>query len=413
MAKVHITLVGGQPAPVFQGIKYSNPDKIIYICSEESKKEIENIQNTLNQIKEDSLLDYSEIEEKVVSVENVTEIETIIKDILEQENGNEISMNLSSGVKLWSMLFQQHAPESAHVYCISQNCTVLTTKGDTKDTNAQIRFSMSSQCKLLDRTLDKGYYIPYKDYTNIDQQNYEVIAELYKQPGFPELLNQMMREHNQYGNRYLEGNQFVGDDLSYIKYDSEKKEFTIKWNNKYHIQGPHATSMLLDSGWIKYAAATLLENIYKPENIYTENIYTNCILKKDKFPDISMDIMVNTGNKLIFVECQIGDTQEDKEAWEAQQNANSQKEVDEKTEAAKKIYTDILGKFTQNVRTCGGLASKLLFITLRPNQTCENICNASKRPHINYCSLYNHQGNLISSQDLKAYIDTFINQSNL
>ena len=41
MAKVHITLVGGQPAPVFQGIKYSNPDKIIYICSEESKKEIE------------------------------------------------------------------------------------------------------------------------------------------------------------------------------------------------------------------------------------------------------------------------------------------------------------------------------------------------------------------------------------
>ena len=104
--KVHITLVGGQPAPVFQGIKYSNPNKIIYICSEESKKEIENIQNTLNQIKEDSLLDYSEIEEKVVSVENVTEIETIIKDILEQENGNEISMNLSSGVKVWSMLFQ-------------------------------------------------------------------------------------------------------------------------------------------------------------------------------------------------------------------------------------------------------------------------------------------------------------------
>ena len=26
--KVHITLVGGQPAPVFQGIKYSNPDKV-------------------------------------------------------------------------------------------------------------------------------------------------------------------------------------------------------------------------------------------------------------------------------------------------------------------------------------------------------------------------------------------------
>lgn len=410
MAKVHITLVGGQPAPVFQGIKYSNPNKIIYICSEESKKEIENIQNRLDDIQKDSELDYDKTKNviKVVSVEDVNEIKDTIQSILDEEQGNEISMNLSSGVKVWSMLFQQHAPESAHVYCISQNCNLLTTKGKPDNPNRKIIFSMVSQCKLLDRTLNPGNYIPYEDYTDIDQENYKVIAELYKQPGFPELLNQMMREHNQYGNRYLEGNQFVGDDLSYIKYDSEKKEFTIKWNNKYHIRGPHATSMLLDSGWIKYAAARLLKDIYKPENIYT-----NCILKKDNFPDISMDIMVNTGNKLIFVECQIGDTQEDKEAWEAQQNANSPKEADKKTEAAKKIYTDILGKFTQNVRTCGGLASKLLFITLRPNQTCENICNASKRPHINYCSLYNHQGNLISSQDLKAYIDTFINQSNL
>lgn len=386
--KVHITLVGGQPAPVFQGIKYSNPDKIIYICSEESKKEIVNIQNTLDQIKADSELSYTETKIQEVSVENVTEIEKIIQDILKDEQGNEISMNLSSGVKLWSMLFQQHAPESAHVYCISQNCTILTTKGKPKYPDKQIIFSMFSQCKLLNRPLLPDNYIRYEDYTDLDEQNYKVIAHLHKQAVFPELLNQMMSEHDQYGNRYLEGNQFVGDDLSYIKYDSEQKEFTIKWNNKYQIQGPHATSMLLDSGWIKYAAATLLKDIYGPKNIYT-----NCILPNSNSTDISMDIIVNTGNKLIFVECQIGDTPH--------------------RENADKLYTDILGKFAKNVRDCGGLASKLLFITLRPNQTCKKICDNSKRPHINYCSLYNNEDNLISSQDLKDYINTFINQSNL
>ncbi len=31
MAKIHITLVGGQPAPVYNGIVATNPDDLVYV----------------------------------------------------------------------------------------------------------------------------------------------------------------------------------------------------------------------------------------------------------------------------------------------------------------------------------------------------------------------------------------------
>ena len=33
MSKVHITLVGGQPAPVYHGIVATQPDYVFYVCS--------------------------------------------------------------------------------------------------------------------------------------------------------------------------------------------------------------------------------------------------------------------------------------------------------------------------------------------------------------------------------------------
>jgi hypothetical protein len=36
MKKIHITMVGGQITPVQNGIKYINPDEILFICSKQS-----------------------------------------------------------------------------------------------------------------------------------------------------------------------------------------------------------------------------------------------------------------------------------------------------------------------------------------------------------------------------------------
>ena len=39
MAKIHITLVGGQTTPIYQGIVHANPDRVILIHSHQSENE--------------------------------------------------------------------------------------------------------------------------------------------------------------------------------------------------------------------------------------------------------------------------------------------------------------------------------------------------------------------------------------
>ena len=37
MKKIHIALVGAQPVPIYNGIRYINPDKVVYIYSEDTR----------------------------------------------------------------------------------------------------------------------------------------------------------------------------------------------------------------------------------------------------------------------------------------------------------------------------------------------------------------------------------------
>ena len=48
MAKIHITLVGGQPAPVYNGIVATNPDKVVYIYSQGSSRAVETLRKEID-----------------------------------------------------------------------------------------------------------------------------------------------------------------------------------------------------------------------------------------------------------------------------------------------------------------------------------------------------------------------------
>lgn len=39
--KIHITLVGGQPAPVYNGIIATQPDKVVFIYSKDSRSVVD------------------------------------------------------------------------------------------------------------------------------------------------------------------------------------------------------------------------------------------------------------------------------------------------------------------------------------------------------------------------------------
>ena len=94
--KIHITLVGGQPVPVYLGLKELQPEKIIYICSKSSRKEA----NTISSHYENISHEFIELDPV-----DITEIEAKAKSLYELYINDDVSINLSSGTKPWSLLF--------------------------------------------------------------------------------------------------------------------------------------------------------------------------------------------------------------------------------------------------------------------------------------------------------------------
>ena len=43
MSKTHITLVGGQPIPVYLGVQYAQADRVLFICLAQTRNEAERV----------------------------------------------------------------------------------------------------------------------------------------------------------------------------------------------------------------------------------------------------------------------------------------------------------------------------------------------------------------------------------
>ena len=57
MSRIHITLVGGQPAPIYNAIVATEPEKVIFICSDDTKDICHSIQREIHIPSELKVLD--------------------------------------------------------------------------------------------------------------------------------------------------------------------------------------------------------------------------------------------------------------------------------------------------------------------------------------------------------------------
>lgn len=84
MAKVHITLVGGQPAPVYNGIIATQPDKVVFIYSDSSRDNAERISTEIQIPSERRKIDpveLNDIEKKVLQCAETYKNDDVYKHI--------------------------------------------------------------------------------------------------------------------------------------------------------------------------------------------------------------------------------------------------------------------------------------------------------------------------------------------
>lgn len=326
---VHIALAGGQAAPIYNGIIATNPDIVEIVYSEQSASVVERIKPELRVPIVDSV---------PLSPTNPVKILKRAKELYEKYKDYDITLNISSGPKSWSHLFGTffNTIENATIVYMDQNNVLWNYK--TMKGQRDFVFDMHTQFRLYGNPLTR--YTSFADYTDADKKVCQQIEKLRKY--FPREFNSLFIITNKDINNRIRANQGSLDfEESFVKWDktdckvggnciinvflkSKKREYEVK------LVSPHAHDLLFNAGWFEFKVADIFSRWCK-----TQQVLLNCIFpSKYNVDKNEVDVIVDAGTKIIFVEC--------------------------KTQITK--TTDI-DKFRSVVKNYGGTGSKGFFIT--------------------------------------------------
>lgn len=326
MNKIHITLVGGQPAPVYHGIVATQPDTVVYIHSNDvrSRRALQSLLNEVNVPSESIMLD--------VTLPN--KIKECAESLAEKYKNDEVTVNISSGLKTWShwfgVIFDKY-PNAAVVY-MDQNNVLWNYR--TMTPSANFEFDMHTLLRLYGNSLQNNY-TKFDDYTEDDFTAVKEIEKLRKInfQDFKALTTVLARERTHLLRNSKTGTFTAGD--SFVQWD--KNQLTVRFGmskrgelHEVSISSPHIMNIAFNAGWFETKIAKILSEWSK-----AKNICLNCCFPfRENIAKNEVDILVDTGVKILFIECKT-------------QITNT---------------TDI-NKFRSVIKGYGGTSSKGLFIT--------------------------------------------------
>lgn len=328
MSKIHITLVGGQPAPVYHGIMATEPEKVVFIYSSSSRKALNALKKEIGKIV------YEEIE---LDVTSPIRIKSCAERLAEQYHEDEITVNISSGLKSWShwfgVVFEKYT--NAAVVYMDQNNILWNYR--TMQSSSDFEFDMHALFRLYGNPLDN--YTPYTDYV---KEDFEVISKIEKIRSFNyDVFNALatdLKKKKRHQLKYKKKGSFT-EGFSMVEWDKEYSQVKLSIAGRKYglkeeiITSPHAVDLVFNASWFELKVAKLLSGWNK-----AKEICMNCRFPfKLNFDKNEVDIIVNTGVKNLFVEC--------------------------KTQ----IYdTTAIDKFRSVIKGYGGMGSKGLFVTDAP-----------------------------------------------
>lgn len=338
MANVHIALVGGQTYPVYLGIAETSPDRVILVHSRSSLAEAQRIA---------AEFDGTGIEFEYEQFDPVNVTEVLEKAyLLAQSLGDNhhFTINLTSGTKVWSILFREafaSKPDVKFIY-VDQSCSIYDMSSGEVREAAMVE--MDRVFRLNNTSILKSS--DFNQLTEEDLKAIPAIRYLYlaKRFAFTALTVPTTRP----GENKIRNNKdsFVFQGSS-ISWDHETKTINFQLKTKTGmiektLSSPHIFDLVFFAGWFEAEVARHL-SMWKHSHEVKMNVQFPYVDGKTKN---EIDVIVNTGKRLLFVEC--------------------------KTHIHN--LTD-LDKFSKAVRNYGGMGCHALFVTFESmSQLAEEKC---------------------------------------
>lgn len=293
--KHQIALVGGQLLPIYVGIKEFCPDKIHFIVSKES---IESINNLIPMITGISHNEYR------CNAFDFFEIKTVCEKIIQKLNPEDsITFNLTGGTKIMVLACQALIHEKGFKgFYINQDDTFLVLptyerKSISYELSAKEFFDISGHSTYTFKTIndfseeDIKAAEKIKNFANNDSRYKLIIGSFWKK----------------YFNKKIplpqKGSELINNNL---KINWDQTSINIESNNKniLRLNSRIVQDLLFKAVWWELMVA---KEIAKTNNFKELFLSFELTFKSDKqVTKNEIDILINTGKKLIFIECKSG-----------------------------------------------------------------------------------------------------------
>lgn len=294
--KHQITFLGGQLLPIYIGIREFAPDKIHFLASEESKEGVKILKGVFPQVKSSEFVcdpfDFLAIKKR---------IETIF-DKLEQED--ELLINLTGGTKIMLLAAQSIIFEKmVKGFYVNQDNSYI-------EIPSYVKSNISSELLIKEFLCLSGHNIytakKFKDFNEKDVklsfqiETFATTNKIYSK--VTDLIRKKYKDLPESGIDQTAGNVEV-------KWNSSLVEINNNQRTIASFKGQNVHSLFFNATWWELIVASELNKWVKAKELL---IHCELPFRSDnKSLKNEIDILINTGSRLIFVECKSGNIKQE------------------------------------------------------------------------------------------------------
>ena len=287
--KHQIVIIGGQITPIYWGIKEKNPDVVHLLYTKESRNHVPIIEHLFDQIK---FYSYQ------ISPYHFSEINKKVKEITFNYSEAEFELNLTGGTKVMALASQNIFNS------LEFNSFYIDQKNRIYDFSSKNYTPIQSKLKLDTFIKLSGHkkYISKKltDFSANEISFANEINQISNKRIFSEILK---AANTKIANTKTREKLSILKDSYQLVWDKPYFNLTIGESN-IHIESINAFKIAFNGFWWELLVAAKIRGWNK---IY-EQILSLELYSKSQNENIKneIDIIINTGINLIFIECKSG-----------------------------------------------------------------------------------------------------------
>jgi hypothetical protein len=298
--KHQISLVGGQILPIYIGIKEFYPDKVHFIVSNESKENISILKHLFPSI---LMCDYN------CDAFNFYSIKGICEKIIDKLNTNdEVIFNLTGGTKVMVLAAQAIIHEKGlKGFYINQDDTFLELPKYEKQ-HIKTELTIPEFFDLSGHHLFSAKLL--KDYTPEDIKMAHAIDSFAQNDRrYASITSYIRKKFNYYSYSFpLNGNEVLSNGIELI-WNINNIKASLNGKSIFNLNSKNIIDLFFNAAWWELLVA---EEVAKWNKLKEILIKCELPFKTDQQTTKNeIDILLNTGKKLIFVECKSGNIRQE------------------------------------------------------------------------------------------------------